>query len=295
MKKLAIVDAIASCARSAVLPGMLAFVGGTFAAAAIAQAPVVIPLKDARMKIELNATDRDVGIQLFIDADPWRRMDVFDPNGATVFSAITSGRVGLQGGTELFLESAEPNFNQLSLAAFLNRFPAGDYRIQGEGLAGEILLGSARFSHNIPQGPQLLSPGEGAEVDQNNTVVRWNSVPAPNGSPIVGYQVLVVKPNSGLAALPKIILDVMMPATATSMAIPGGFLLAGSEYEWEVLAIESGGNQTLSVGHFETAISAVPEPASFMLLGLGLSTLLAVARRRNRGSIDRTCTESVVS
>lgn len=71
-------------------------------------------------------------------------------------------------------------------------------------------------------------------MDADNTVVRWNSVPAPNGSPIVGYQVLVVKPNSGIAALPKIILDVTMPATATSMAVPAGFLLAGSEYEWEV-------------------------------------------------------------
>ena len=281
MKTIGTVNAIASFARSAVLPAMLAFVAGTFTATAIAQSPVVIPLKDARMKIELNATDRDVGIQLFIDADPWRRMDVFDPNGAVVFSSITSGRVGLQGGTELFLESAEPNFNQLSLAAFLARFPAGVYRVQGEGLAGEILLGSAKFSHNMPQGPQLLSPGEDAEVDPDNTVVRWSRVPPPNGSPIVGYQVLVVKPNSGLAALPKIILDVMMPATATSMAVPAGFLLAGSAYEWEVLAIESGGNQTLSVGHFATA---VPEPASIMLLGLGLSTVLLVARRRNRAS-----------
>ena len=109
MKKTSIVDATKSFARAAVLPAILAC-AGVFASAAIAQSAVVIPLKDARMKIEVNATDRDVGIQLFIDAAPWRRMDVFDPNGATVFSSITSGRVGLQGGTELFLESAEPNF-----------------------------------------------------------------------------------------------------------------------------------------------------------------------------------------
>ena len=74
-----------------------------------------------------------------------------------------------------------------------------------------------------------------------------------NGSPIIGYQVLVVKPNTGMRGLPKIILDVMMPPNASSMAVPPGFLLRDSNYEWEVLAIESGGNQTLTVGHFRTA------------------------------------------
>ena len=238
----------------------------------------VVPLKDARMKIELNATDGDVGIQLFIDADPWKTMEVFDPMGIRVFSAVTSGRVGLQGGTEFFMESAEPSFSQLSLAAFLQRFPVGDYRVQGEGLNGDTLLGSARFTHNIPQAPQLLSPGEDAQVDPNRTVVQWSPVPAANGSPIVGYQVLVVKPGSGFAAIPKLVLDIMMPATATSLAVPGGFLLPNSAYDWEVLAIEAGGNQTLSVGHFMTA--AVPEPSTYLMLGLGLAVLVAKRRLR---------------
>lgn len=70
----------------------------------------VIPIKDARMKTELNATDGNVGIQLVIDADPWKTMEAFDPMGIRVFSAVTSGRVGLQGGTEFFMGSAEPSF-----------------------------------------------------------------------------------------------------------------------------------------------------------------------------------------
>ncbi len=252
-----------------------ALLAGVLGASALA---AVVPLKDARMKIELNATDGDVGIQLFIDADPWKTMEVFDPMGIRVFSALTSGRVGLQGGTEFFMESAEPSFSQLSLAAFLQRFPVGDYRVQGEGINGDTLLGSARFTHNIPQGPQLLAPAENSELDPNHAVLQWGAVPAPNGSPIVGYQVLVVKPDSGIAAIPKIVLDIMMPATATRLAIPGGFLLPDSAYEWEVLAIESGGNQTLSVGHFET--SMVPEPSAYLLLGLGLAVVVTTARRR---------------
>jgi len=43
-----------------------------------------------------------------------------------------------------------------------------------------------------------------------------------------------------------------MPADATSMMIPPGFLDNNTEYEWEVLAIESSGNQTLSSSFFTT-------------------------------------------
>ncbi len=214
--------------------------------------PNAMPIKDARLKIELNATDLDAGIQVFIDAEPWKSLAIFDPFGRMMFESVTRGRFARQGGTELFLESAEPNFTELSLDAFLKRFPPGDYRVVAKGLDGEVYAGIAKFTHNLPAGPVLVSPAEGAVVDPNNTVVRWQSVPPPNGSPIIGYQVIVVKPDTGLVALPKITLDVMMPPTATSMAVPPGFLLPDSEYEWEVLAIEKSGNQTLSVGHFRT-------------------------------------------
>lgn len=141
----------------------------------------------------------------------------------------------------------------MPLAVFLARFPVGDYRIVGRGIEGEKLVGGAKFTHNIPAGPVLVAPAEDATVDPTNLVVRWQPVGPANGSPIIGYQVLVVKPNTGLRGLPKLILDVMMPPNATSMAVPPGFLLRDSSYEWEVLAIESGGNQTLTVGHFRTA------------------------------------------
>ncbi len=211
-----------------------------------------VPLKDARLKIEFNSTDRDVGIQLFIDADPWRTMDLFDPSGRLIFRATARGAVAKQGGTELFIESGEPSLDDVPLAVFLARFPAGRYRIEGLGIEGERLVGSAKFTHNIPAGPVLLSPAEDALVDPNNLVVAWQRVGPANFSPIIGYQVLVVKPDTGLRGLPKIILDVTMPPGASNMAVPPGFLLRDSAYEWEVLAIESGGNQTLSVGHFRT-------------------------------------------
>ena len=166
--------------------------------------------------------------------------------------ATARGSVARQGGTELFLESGEPSLDDVPLNVFLARFPQGQYRIVGQGINGERLVGGAKFTHNIPAGPVLLSPAEDALVDPNSLVVAWQPVGPANGSPIVGYQVLVVKPNTGLRGLPKITLDVTMPPGASSMAVPPGFLLRNSACVWEVLAIERGGNQTLTVGHFRT-------------------------------------------
>ena len=214
----------------------------------------IIALKDARLKIELNATSNDAGIQVFIDADPWKWMEIYDPYGKMIFRSTTQGRLAKQGGTELFLESAEPNFSQLTLEKFLERFPQGKYHFRGKGMAGETMVGNAMLTHNLPKGPTLVSPlpGQGL-VDPNNAVIMWQPVAAPNGSPIVGYQVLVVQLQSNFPAIPKVTLDVMMPATATSMTVPRGFLSPDTEYEWEVLAIETSGNQTLSTSFFRTA------------------------------------------
>ena len=151
------------------------------------------------------------------------------------------------------MESGEPSLDTVPLEVFLRRFPVGDYQIVGRGIGGEKLVGSATFTHNIPDGPVLMAPAEDATVDPTNLVVKWQPVGPANGSPIIGYQILVVKSDTGLRGLPKIVLDVTMPSTATSMAVPPGFLLRNASYVWEVLAIESGGNQTLTVGHFRTA------------------------------------------
>lgn len=216
--------------------------------------PDVVAIADSRIKFEINATDGDGGIQVFLDADPWRRMTVVDPKGRVLFKARARGRLAQQGATELFLESGEPPFSELPLAELLERFPAGRYRFRGRGIEGERFVGSALLTHDLPEGPVLVSPLEGTGlVDPDNAAVVWEAVAPANGSPIVGYQVLVVQLDSPFPAIPKITLDVMMPATARSMRVPPGFLRPDTGYEWEVLAIEQSGNQTLSSSTFRTA------------------------------------------
>ena len=212
-----------------------------------------VEFDDARMKFEINDTDGDGGIHVFVDVEQWRTVDIFDPNGRRMFSTRMSGSFGLQGGTELFLESAEPTFDELPLAELLQRFPEGEYEFRGRTVDGDKLEGTTVLTHDIPDGPELVAPLEGGPAqDPDATTLEWRTVGPANGSPIIAYQVLVVEPDPGIDALPNITLDVMMPPTATSLTVPSGFLKPDTEYEWEVLAIESSGNQTLSSSFFVT-------------------------------------------
>ncbi|MSO95659.1 MAG: hypothetical protein EXQ81_07680 [Thermoleophilia bacterium] len=244
--------------RPLVLVSALLATGAAVAAIATGTAGTtaskVVAMKDARLKFEFNATDGDGGVQAFIDADSWGSMSIFDPAGRRIFVATASGRMAKQGGTEFFLESAEPPFSEVPLEQLLRRWPEGTYRFQGVATNGDRYVGSTRLTHRVPAGPTLVSPleGDGPQAVRKTTV-RWKPVAPPDGSPIIGYQVLVVQTDTGLKALPKVTLDVMMPPTATSLAVPPGFLLPGTEYEWEVLALEQSGDQTLSSSTFTTA------------------------------------------
>jgi len=213
----------------------------------------VIEFKESRLFIEVNATDGDAGIQTFIDVDEWNRVAVYDPNGRLMLRSVMRGAFAQQGGTELFFESAEPDFGDLPLSEFLKRFPEGEYQFRGRRQDGARIRSSATLTHNIPDGPELVYPLEGdAAVAPSNLTLLWNTVGPANGSPIIGYRVIVAEEDPEFDALPSVALQVELPATATSLLVPPGYLKADAEYEWEVLAIEEGGNQTLSGSFFTT-------------------------------------------
>ena len=100
-------------------------------------------------------------------------MSIFDPDGRRIFTTLTDGVMAKQGGTELFLESAEPSFKDLPLQQLLARWPAGRYEFRGVGLNSEKLKGSALLTHDLPDGPVLVSPIEGGEAQNpDHTVMR---------------------------------------------------------------------------------------------------------------------------
>jgi len=211
-----------------------------------------IPFSKTKIIIEVNATAGDGGIQISLDAVGWKRLEVFDPNGDKVFDVSGSGSVGLTGVTELFFESAEPSFEDLPLIQLLARFPAGQYTFKGTTVDEQTLTGKAPLTHAIPAGPVIVSPLDGAVVNPNNTVIEWEPVTTPfqvGGSAvnIVAYQVIVERVKPTLR-----VFSVDLPATATDVTVPSAFMEPKTVYKFEVLAIEAGGNQTISEGGFKT-------------------------------------------
>lgn len=211
-----------------------------------------IPFSKTKIIIEVNATAGDAGIQISIDAPGWTRLEVFDPYGEKIAEVSASGSVGLQGLTELFAESAEPSFTEQLLNDLFARFPEGMYKFVGITVDGQTLTGKATLTHAIPAGPVIVSLLEGA-VDPNNTVIEWNApVPAEfpgtaSAANIVAYQVIVERVKPTLR-----VFSVDLPATATQVTVPAAFMESKTVYKFEVLAIEAGGNQTISEGGFKT-------------------------------------------
>jgi hypothetical protein len=207
---------------------------------------VQVPLDDATMIIETNSTDEDIGIQIFLDGEGWNEMTVETPDGETLVLIRGEGSVGELGLTEFFFESVEPEFSELPVEEFLALFPEGDYEFIGRSLEGDELVGTATFTHVIPDGPVLLTPEEDAVVAPDGVVVSWELVPDPPGSQIVEYQVIVE------GGEPPREFSVHVPASVTSVSVPDEFIDAATEYDFEVLAIEAGGNQTISESSFAT-------------------------------------------
>jgi hypothetical protein len=225
---------------------------------------IQIPFEDARIKIEFNSTAEDVGVQVFLDGEAWRTVMIVSPDG-NIFEANGRGSLKGLGLTELFFESQEPTLDELPLGEFLALFPEGEYEFRGVTVEGDSLVGTATLTHDIPCGPVIVSPDEGDTVDPDNTKIEWESVTnkvnlstgqcGGEASEIVGYQVIVERED------PLRTFSVDLPASATDVTVPPEFLEAGTEYKFEVLAIEVRGNQTISESFFCTdSLTPCAEP-----------------------------------
>lgn len=200
-----------------------------------------VELVQAKLRVEINATDGDAGLQVDLDHEPWSQVQLLGPDGRVLTDVRNAGVLADYGLTELFAESSEPPFTEFPLEEFQALFPEGEYTFEGEQTDGVPMRSTFVLTHDFPAGPVVTSPDDDAVVAPDGLVVGWEPGDDPVGVRIVGYQVLVESEDDPVRTLA---LD--LPAEARSVAVPAEFLAEPGEYKVEVLAIEQSGNQTLT-------------------------------------------------
>lgn len=218
----------------------------------------------AKLIVEYNFTDGDIGVHGAFDDDGWKTICVFDPSGHPVLVVGPRGQLRDLAMAGIFFESREPPTSEFSFADLKAAFPEGRYAVRGRTYDGAFLVGKALFTHDVPAPPTITAPDlyagpNGAErhpVSRNGLVVTWDPVTeTTDGGPvdITGYEVIVTKEeHDDPHGFSRPIYDVHVPPGTTRLPVPTRFLEAGTVYELEVLALEVSGNQTISVGFFAT-------------------------------------------
>ena len=252
----------------------LAVVASALAAPAAWAGDDEIPYDEAEIFFELNNTDGDLGIHALIDGEGWKKLTIEDSNERKMLSIRVKGRLRRQGLTEIFFESAEPVFEALPHADFFDRFPEGEYEIEGRTLDGTELESEVELTHTMPApaAPEVNGevmavqcdyeePGYDASEVSAPINIEWPAVtmshPDPTGGgagvqppiPITinNYQVVleVEAENPDPLGEPfEAIFSVELPPWETSVTIPEEFTDLGDTFKYEVLAREESFNQT---------------------------------------------------
>jgi hypothetical protein len=210
----------------------------------------------AKLIIENNATDQDIGVHGAFDDHGWSKLCVYDPQGDPVLTVSPESQLRDLTMAGIFFESREPPIDEFSFDDLKAKFPEGRYTVRGLSFDGKLLTGSALFTHDVPAAPMVTAPVDGAEVGIEDLVVRWEDVTKTiEGKPvtITGYEVIISKiKHNDPNGFSQPIYDVHLPPDRNSLSVAEEFLEPGTEYELEVLALEKSGNQTITVGSFTT-------------------------------------------
>jgi len=227
-----------------------------------------IPFEEARLYFELNHTDGDLGIHGLIDGDAWKSLEIEGPNEQPLMNVWIRNNLRKQGMTEIFFESDEPTFDELSPAAFFKRFPQGVYEIEGITLEGEELEGEVPLSH-VMAGPPATVKVNGIKSAKNcdaelpvvsePVTLDWSPVTKSHpsiGTPGVNVQVQqyqVVGEIEREGQTPDVLVFAAdLPPNVTAFEFPEDFTgLADGEMKFEIVIKLRNGNQTAVESCFE--------------------------------------------
>ncbi len=259
------VVAVAAAAIGGGLPFALAAGAGDDGLPEVCQSRPRRPseIATAKLIIEFNATDDDVGVHGAFDDHGWSELCVFDPAGQPIAVFDPRGQLDDLTMAGVFFESREPPGSEFSMEDLATAFPEGKYRVLGKSHDGRVLVGSATFTHDVPAPPTITAPRladdpeqPGAPVARDGLNIDWDPVTETvAGTPvtITGYEVIVTKEDhDDPHGFSQPVYDVHVPATLSALSVPMEFLEPDTVYEVEVLALEESGNQTITVGFFVT-------------------------------------------
>jgi hypothetical protein len=194
----------------------------------------------ANVHLEENATDGDaeVVIEAMGGADGLTQLVVKAPDGRTVvqFTAPDGGSVS--GMRQFRFESPEPT----DVSGLKAAYPPGMYAFDGVTARGAQLHGTATLNHALPGAVSLVTPKEDAVgVALGTLEIRWEPVAGATA-----YQAYIEQDEFNVSAT--------LPGSATTFAIPDGFLRPGTEYQLGVGVVSKDGN----ISFIETTFTTKP-------------------------------------
>jgi hypothetical protein len=204
--------------------------------------------------------DGDLGIHTSIDGSVWTDLEVEGPGDRALLSIVSSGRMRAQGLTQLFIESAEPPFDELPPADFLRRFPEGRYEIEGRTHDGGTIRSTAVLSHVLAAPPEnvLVSGVPAAEscdaaplpmvvppvlIDWDPVTESHPEIGKPGRITVSRYQFFVERENV------KLSLD--LPPDVTEFEVPTALTALGEDFKFEIIVRTNAGNNTAIESCFE--------------------------------------------
>ena len=248
---------------------LLPFAVGGAALALSCQAVLAQEFEVVQIYLELNDTDGDLGIHGLIDGDDWKRLEIEGPGDQELMNIWLRNGLRRQGLTELFFESSEPPFDELSPAQFLQRFRPGIYEVEAVTLDGEEFEEEVRLSH-VLAGPPSNVRVNGQPAAENCDAEDLPEVSAPvtiNWDPVTTSHPTIGTPNVAVQVMQyqfvceieregrtpeEIVFSVDLPRSRTQFTCPEEFTsLSDGEVKYEIITKLNNNNQTAVESCFE--------------------------------------------
>jgi len=191
------------------------------------------------IRFEQNATDQDAEIvfEATSGAVGLATLKVVAPDGRTLidFKAPDS-KLGLR---HFSFESPEPKNDGRVQADF----PPGEYTFTGSTVSGIKLRSKAVLSHRLPSAVSFVRPRPGQkDVPVKGLQINWSPVKNP-----AAYVIVIEQEETDRK------IEAKLSGTATSFAVPDGFIAPDTEYKLAIGSVMQDGNTSFVESAFTTA------------------------------------------